>query len=297
VLRAVGPSYRSLEDQKSGIRFEYPARWAFGENHLGYPAWGNALGVSIGVRAERRSTHAIELAEVKRRFERELSRHEDVGDIAAVSVVAERPYLITGGHAQQLEIRLDSRAGPQVTKNLLVARGHYSYAIVLSAPRAWSDAYEPILDDLAARARLIEPGTLAAARRRVETFPGMSSAQVELAQELASIGDVEAARQTYRRALTALPTHADARYGLARLVAEHGGDLEEAEVMASELWASRPEEPAYAALVADLRKRLGRIEGACNVLQETLDLVDEPPEDLREHLRALSCRTALWLDP
>lgn len=297
VVRAVGPRYKTLADQKSGVRFEYPARWSFGENHLGYPAWGNALGVSIGVRAERRTTHAITIEEVKKRFEKELKRREEAGDIAKVSVRATRPFLLKGGQALELDIDLDSRAGPQVTKNLIVARGNYSYAIVLSTPRAWAEPYEPIVGELIARTTLIEPGTLVAARRRVETFPGMSSALVELAEALASIGEVEKSRQTYRRALSALPTHAQARYGLARLVAEHGGDLEEAEEMASELWASRPEEPAYAALVADLRKRLGRIDGACDVLQETLDLVAEPPEDLREHLRKLSCRTALWLDP
>lgn len=291
VVRAAGPSYRTFVEEESGISFSYPARWTFGENHLGYAAAGNTLGVSIGVRAERRTTHPISVDAVRRRFlEDELARREKAGDIAAVRVLAERPYLIDGGEAVQLDIALDSRAGPQRTRNILIARGHYSYALVLSAPRGWVEAYGPIFDEMMTQALLTEPRPLAKAKQKVSTFPGMSSAHVELADQLASIGEVDASRSAYERALAALPTHKEALYGLAKLTADYGGDLDRGERIASDLWRHQPEEAAYAVLVAELRKRMGRVEGACAALQETLDRATDPPEDLRERLRALACR-------
>lgn len=291
IVRGMGPSYRAFEEEESGIRFSYPARWTFGENHLGYAAAGNALGVSIGVRAERRTTHPIRVEAVRRRFlEDELARRENSGDIAAVQVLSERPFLIDGGEAVELVIAVDSRAGPQLTKNVLIARGHYSYALVLSAPRAWADDYAPIFDEMMQRAELTEPRSLVKAMRKVETFPGMSSAHVELADQLAAIGRTDAARSAYERALAALPTHRDALYGLAKLTADYGGDLDRSERIAADLWRAQPEEAAYAVLVAELRKRMGQVEGACAALQETLDRATDPPEDLRERLRALACR-------
>lgn len=297
IIRAVGPSYRAFEEEESGVAFVYPARWTIGENHLGYAAAGNALGVSIGVRAERRTTQPIRLPEVRRRFlEEDLARREKNGDIAAVEIIAERPFLLDGGRALQVDIALDSRAGPQITRNILVARGYYSYALVLSAPRAWAEAYAPIFSQMTAQARLTEPRPLVRAKQKVETFPGMSSAHVELADQLATIGRVDAAAAAYDRALAALPTHREALYGRAKLTADYGGDLEAGSRIAAELWRLSPQEPAYAALLADLERRLGRIEAACGTLQETLDLVPDPPEDLRERLRALSCRSGAWLD-
>lgn len=298
MIRVTGPALKELADPKSGARIIYPERWTFGENHLGYPAWGNTLGASIGITAERRTTHPMSLQEVKRRFvQEELGAREKDGDIAAVEITDERPFLIEGAKGVQLSITLESRAGPLVTRCFLIARGYYSYIIVISAPAAWAEEYETIFDRMQAGLRLIEPEALTQAKRVVETFPGMSSAHVELGSQLASVGQVQAAEHSYQRALEALPEHADALYGLAKLAAAYDGDLESAERIATDLHTKNPEDPGYATLVADLRKRLGQIDGACSVLQETLDRITDPPEDLRERLRSLRCRPGnAWLE-
>jgi rhomboid protease GluP len=297
VIRAIGPRLKEFDSVDSGVRIAYPTLWFVGENHVGYPSWGNALGASIGVRAERRASSPWRLREVRDRFvEVELKRREQDGDIAAVRILDERPVLLEGGRAVELRIALESRAGPQITRNILIERGYYSYVIVLGAPARWAEAYEPIFEEMQTRIRLIEPEALVKSRTLVDTFPGMSSAHVELGQQLASIGAVKAAAQSYQRALQALPEQSDALYGLAKLAADYEGDLEGAEKIASGLHEDRPDEPSFAALVADLRERLGQIDGACAVLQETLDRVPNPPEDLRERLRALKCRSGATIE-
>jgi tetratricopeptide (TPR) repeat protein len=270
----------------------YPSLWSFGENHVGYPSWGNTLGASIGVRAEKRSSKPMRLREIRQSFvDVELRKREQDGDITAVTVLDERPLQLQGATAAELLISLESKAGPQLTRNILIERGFYSYKIVLSSPKAWTKAYAPIFDEMIAGIRLSEPEAVQRARTIVSTFPGMSSAHVELAHQLASIGLVKLAAQAYQRALQALPEQADALYGLAKLAADYEGDVEDAEKIALSLHEHRPEEPTYSALLADLQLRLGQVDGACAVLQETLDLISDPPEDLRERLRTLKCRT------
>jgi membrane associated rhomboid family serine protease len=291
IIRLLGPRYHELVDQQSGVGIMYPALWSFGENHVGYPSWGNTLGASIGVRAERRSSKPMRLREIRQSFlDVELQKREQDGDITAVAVLDERPLSVEGGTAIELVISLESKAGPQLTRNVLIERGFYSYKIVLSSPKAWSKAYAPIFDEMIAGVHLLEPEAVQRARTIVNTFPGMSSAHVELAHQLASIGLVKLAAQAYQRALQALPEQADALYGLAKLAADYEGDVEDAEKIALSLHEHRPEEPSYSALLADLQLRLGQVDGACAVLQETLDLVSDPPEDLRERLRTLKCR-------
>jgi rhomboid protease GluP len=300
LIRAAGPEYREIADSKSGVRFVYPSRWrGFDENHLGYDAtWGNTLGVGIGVSAEQRTTHPWTIEDVRRRFvEGELRTREREGDITSVEVVDERPFLIDGATAKKLDIVLESRVGRLITRNYLIARGYYSYAIVLSARAEWADDYASIFDAMEAQIRLIEPEALTAAKQRVAIFPGQSSEHVELAHQLASIGEVRAAAQSYQRALEALPELPDALYGLAKLAADYEGDLSRAETIAAELHRESPEDAGYTALLADLRQRLGQTDGACAVLQETLDRVPDPSEDLRERLVRLGCRSGAWLDP
>jgi membrane associated rhomboid family serine protease len=300
MIRAVGPELRSLADAKSGIRFVYPSRWrSFDENHLGYDAtWGNTLGVGIGVTAERRTTHPWTIDEVRRRFvSEELRARERDGDIASVEIIDERPFLIEGGVAKKLEVTLESRVGPLITRNYLIARGYYSYAVVFSAREEWADDYAAIFDAMEAEIALIEPEALVHAKQRVAVFPGQSSEHVELGHQLASIGEVQAAAQSFQRALEALPELPEALYGLAKLAADYEGDLDRAEAIAADLHRQTPEDPAYAALLADLRKRLGQTDGACAVLQETLDRVTDPPEDLRDRLVSLGCRSGAWLEP
>lgn len=290
LMRASGPRLEVLEDGQSGLAFAYPAGWSFGENHLGHPAWGNTLGASIGVRAERVGQGPLTLAEVRRRFEAELELRQHDGDIAGVKVLGERPFEVPGGRALELMISLESRVGRQLTRNLLVERGYYGYAIVFSAPAVWAEPYAPIFERMARRVALIEPEGLGKARQLVGTFPGMSSAHVELGRHLASVGQVDGAARAYQRALEALPEHADALYGLAKLAYDYGGDLVSARRIAGELFARQPGESSYAALYADLEQRLGAIETACGVLQDALDRASDPPEELRRRLRALACR-------
>lgn len=295
-VRAFGPTLRTFESPELGLAISYPALWSVGENHLAYPSWGNNLGTTLGLRAEPRTTHPAKLSEMRERFLGELKKREQDGDITAVEVLSERPVAIDGGKAVELRITLESRAGPQVTRNLLIERGYYWYVVSFSSPLAYARGYEPIFDRMMSEVRLTEPMSLVKARTLVSTFPGMSSAHVELGRELASIGSVKAAAQSYQRALQALPEQADALYGLAKLAHDYEGDLEDAEKIAEGLYELRPDEAGYAALLADLRLRLGQVDGACAVLQETLDRVVDPPEDLRERLRALKCGSSAFLE-
>lgn len=297
LMRSFGPRLRAFESPESGLAIEYPVQWSVGENHLGYPSWGNGLGASIGLRAERRSSRPVRIQEVRERFlEVDLEKREKDGDITAVHVVDERPFDVEGGHAIELFISLESRAGPQMTRNILVERGYYSYVIVLSSPSVYVDAYAPIFDQMRARIELTEPISLVKARTVVSTFPGMSSAHVDLGRELASIGSVKGAAQSYQRALEALPEQQDALYGLAKLAADYDGDLDGAEKIATSLYELKPDDASYAALLADLRQRLGQLDAACAVLQETLDRVPDPPEDLRERLRSMKCGSSALVE-
>jgi tetratricopeptide (TPR) repeat protein len=114
----------------------------------------------------------------------------------------------------------------------------------------------------------------------------MSSARVELAGELAQLGRVEEARSAYLEALETLPEHPDALYGLARLARDYGGDVEEAEALATRLLERRPESPEVAVLVADLRARLGQFARARAVLEEALERSPDSAE-LRQRLSTL----------
>ncbi|MCA9555619.1 MAG: tetratricopeptide repeat protein [Myxococcales bacterium] len=297
IIRALGPRYVTVEDHTSGLAFIHPAGWHFGENHLGYPAWGNSLGASIGLRAETRTSEPYSLPRLRQAFlQEELAGREEEGEITAVRVLGERPFLLPGGRAVELTVALESRAGPQITRNILVERGYYAYKVVLTAPAAWAAAYGPIFDTMAVGFRLTEPDQLEDARRTVATFPGMSSAHVELGNQLAAIGDVTAAGQAFQRALEALPDQPDATFGLAKLALDYGGDLETAERRVTALFERRPDDASVAALLADLRQRLGHTEEACQVLQEALDRAPDPPEDLRTRLTALSCRGVGWAE-
>lgn len=290
VLKSTPHVFETLSEPRSGIVFGYPPYWISGHNHLGYAAKGNRLGTSVGVRAETRGFEPYTLREVRDEFvDGQLKALEARGDIAAVRIEEEGPFLLEGGRAVEIRATLESRAGPQVTRNILIERGYYRYAVVLSAPRAWADAYAPLLDAMTEALRLVEPRALSEAREVAERFPGMTRAHVRLGQELARIGDVEASRAAYDRALQTLPGDTQALYGKAKLIADFGGDLNEAERTASLLVAREPDEPTFAALLADLRQRLGRQESACQVLQATFDRLERPPEELRQRMVDLRC--------
>lgn len=287
VIRGLEPRLTALSDGDSGLYIAYPPGWRFGENHLGYPAWGNTLGVSFGVRARRHAERPVSLPALRRLFfEEELAGPERAGEITQLQLVAERPVAVEGGEGLELEIALESRAGRHQSINLLIARGYYSYFVVASVPVAWAESYRPLVETLLRRARLIETNRLLRSRELVRAFPGMSSARVELAGELAQLGEVEAARRAYHEALDTLPEHPDALYGLARLIRDYGGDLEEAEGIAARLRERRPESAEVAVLLADLRARLGQLDRARAVLEEALERAPDSAE-LREQLSRL----------
>lgn len=290
ILVALGPRMEVLRDGRSGLVVSYPATWFAGRNHLDYIAKGNALGTSIGLTAETRTSEPYTIREVRSWFvDQELGARELAGDVTRVQVLQERPLLIEGGRALEVRVELESRAGRQFTRNVLISRGYYRYAISLSAPQRWADDYATILDRMVAAIRLEEPDSLIRARRGIEVFPGMTSAHVRLGTELARVGRAEEAASAFRRALGSDPEDRDALYGLAKLSADYGGDLSSAETVTSELWTREPEEPALAGLLADLRQRLGDRQGACDALMTTFDLLDRPPDELRSKVVELRC--------
>ncbi|MCC7386330.1 MAG: rhomboid family intramembrane serine protease [Deltaproteobacteria bacterium] len=287
IVKSLPPSFSELTDRESGLEVVYPKRWSFGENHLGYVALGNTLGASLGLRARRDPQRPVPILELKRRFlEQEIGEQERDGHITSVEVVSEHPLVIAGARGLELVVTLESRAGRLRTRNVLVERGYYSYAIVLSAPEAFADAYEPIFDHMIQGIRLVEPPWLAKARGLAVAFPGMSSAHLELGQQLASLGEAQAAAQAYQEALRAMPDDPEALTGLARLAVDYGGDLEAARAIAERLYQRKPEDPEVARVFADLLHRLGRTDAARTVLQEAIDHTPDA-KDLREHLLRL----------
>lgn len=294
VVRGRGPQLNTFVDDTSGIAVAYPVRWESGENHLGDPAWGNRLGVSLGLRVERRAEARFTLDELRASFLAELEELERTGELAKVEIKSERPFLVEGGRGLELEIYLASRAGPQRTRNYLVERGYYSYRMVLSAPEARDKSYGPVFDRLVGGLRLEEPAGLRASRRVAETFPGMSSAQVELGDRLAEIGNVQAAARAYQRALASVPDLPEALYGLARLSLAYGSNLEAADLAAAQLLYRRPRAPAVVALAADIKRRLGQRQEACLILQGALERLDGPLPKLRRRLDGLHCAGRTW---
>ena len=63
------------------------------------------------------------------------------------------------------------------------------------------------------------------------------------------------------------------------------------------LFERTPTDVSHAALLADLKQRLGALEGACDVLQQTLDRLPSPPERLRDRLTSMACRRLLGEPP
>lgn len=297
VIRAVGPRLERFQDPSSGLAVAHPVRWRSGSSHLGDPAWGNRLGVTLGLRAERRQDGPFTVTKLRKSFLDHLHSLEDAGDLTNVRVISERPFFLEGGRGLELDVRLESRAGPLVTRNILIERGYYGYRVVLSAPRRWFEPYLPVFRAMIEEIRMVETRELQKARREAEVFPGMSSAQVELGDQLSAVGEVESAARAYQRALNSVPDLPRAIYGLAQLNFAYGGDLEAAERATSELWSRRPDSVSVVTLLADLRKGLGRINEACDALSAALERMEEPPAEIRGRLASLKCTGGLWMEP
>ncbi len=296
VIRLAGPALVEAVDEASGLAFAHPSRWVVGENHLGHASLGNALGVSMGLRAERGAA-PVGLPELRRRFVEEvLAAREAEGDIARVELGRERPFLLAGGRALELEATLESRVGRQRTRNVLIERGLHRYVVVLSAPEAWAEAYAPLFDALLARLALVAPADLEQAERLVTAFPGMSSAWAALGDRRAEVGDVPGAARAYQQALAGIPDQPEATHGLVKLALDHGGDLAAAVPLARDLVAGAPEAPGHAVLLAEVLWRLGLRGDACRALQEAADRADDPAGTLRSALAARGCRAGAHAD-
>ena len=271
IIRHLGVPMQALVEHDSGLRLNYPSRWHLGTNHLAYPARGNGLGVSLGVRVRRESQNPINLIEAKRRFiEDELQRTEKSGAITSVRILEERSREVPGGRAMEIVASLDSRVGSQLTRNLIIERGYLSYYIVLSAPLEWSHEYAPLLEEIISSVHLFDPDSLIQARRRVEIFPGMPSTHVSLGEEFAHLGMVPSARSAFRQALTLSKNHHGARYGLAKLAFDYGGDLKSAEKITLQLYRDNDENLDTAILLANIRWRQGDMDAALGVLRAGL---------------------------
>jgi len=287
LMRVLPPRLTELVERESGIVVVHPRAWTYGENHLGYPAVGNALGTTIGVRARRESGRALDLDAIERRFlEVDVAGPERAGAITAVRVIGRKPRAIEHGQAIELVIALESRAGPHITRNVLVARGWHSYAIVLSAPEPFAKQYDPLFDRMIEATRLFEPPALVEKRHIAEAFPGMSSAHLDLGRELQAFGDAEGAARAFTRALEAMPDQADALFGLASLAVDYGGDLDAAEAIAQRLFEQRPDDVDVATLRSALREKQGDRAGARAILEDVLERSPDA-SDVRDKLERL----------
>ena len=307
VLRARGPWLVADATVEDGLILPIPLRWRPATvEPLGYAGWGNGLGVRLGVRRTVARTGPVRLSRFRRSFVRTtLGDLAIAGDIADVRVLSERPVAVDGGRALVVDIALESKAGPLMTRTLLIERGYLGFAIVLSAPSDLYPAYEPLFERLIREVALGD--TRALARRRAETrvFSGMSSVWVALGDQLALLGQVDAAGDAYRRALIGRPHLDAAHFGLVRLALDYDGDLEDEIGRAKRLHDRHPDRVAYATLLADIHQRLGQTGRACDVLQLSLDRtsMDVVPSDpvARDHLvvrqRTFGCRSGVWPRP
>ncbi len=285
------PPMATFTDATSGLAVLYPETWTFGEDALGFPAFGNALGVTMGIRI-RAENRPIRAEALERELLRELASREDSGEISSVQVGQRSPFSRDGAKGVELVARLESRGGRVHVRGFLFARGQFGYMVVLSTREAWAAAYAPLFERIVLAIRVEETAALRAARALASAFPGMSSAHVELGDALAAVGDVDGAGRAFQLALSTLPDNGGALRGLARLSADYGGDLEAARRIADDLRALHPDDISLVLLLADIELARGKQDSARVVLEDALDRNPEAAE-VRERIRLLGVGSKL----
>ena len=103
---------------------------------------------------------------------------------------------------------------------------------------------------------------------------------------LEKTGRASDALRTYRLILDINPVNANAMNSIAWLLAESGGNLDEAMVFASKALRIRPESPAYIDTMGCILLRKGDTASAARFLRKALDLQPDS-EEIRSHLEEL----------
>lgn len=102
-------------------------------------------------------------------------------------------------------------------------------------------------------------------QRLLAAQPDQPAALLLLARAQESAGDYAAAQQAYREAIKRSPDHAPAKNNLAYLIADHGGDLEEALRLANEASRKAPQSPNFADTVGYVYLKMKRTDAAVQV--------------------------------
>lgn len=288
VLRAWPPRLVTLEETSAGIRVAYPARWSLGENHVGFPAVGNALGATLGVRARTESRAPLDLAAVEARYAaEELTPRVEQGVLTELVELERAEREVGGLAARVIRHRLESRAGALLTWSVLVARGYLSYVVVIAVPEAHERVYAPLVESILARVSFFEPPPVTRARRLTERLPELASAELELGERLSELGDVDGARGAYLRALDKLPESAGAERALMRLALDYGEDVDDARLRARRLIEARPDDVEAHVLAAELEAKRGDADAARAMLVGAIERLGDQRE-LREALRRIA---------
>jgi tetratricopeptide (TPR) repeat protein len=255
---------------------------------VGFPAVGNALGATLGVRARTESRAPLDLAAVEARYVAEELKPRVEQGVLTELVELERVDRDIGGLAARVvRHRLESRAGALLTWSVLVARGYVSYVVVLAIPEAHERTYARLVDAILARVSFFEPPPVTRARRLTEKLPELASAELELGERLSELGDVDGARGAYLRALDKLPESAGAERALLRLALDYGEDVDDARARARRLIAARPDDLEAHVLAAELEAKRGDADAARALLVGAIERLGDQRE-LREALKRIA---------
>lgn len=272
----------------TGLQFVRPKRWQSGVNHFGDEAWGNVLGVTVGV------AHFGDLdgraSTLLKRFEERVSQVSASGEVLELRFSHQRPRTIDGVEAKEVELWVDTRVGRMWSLALLAVRGRFGTALVWSVPEAWAPRYADRLARWRGSVRWGAPPRVQRLQRALAVFPGRSDLRLALARAWLELGAWDEAERIFASVEAAVPEHPEALIGLAELSLRRPEGTDAWAHWAEVLGKMGDRTPRGVSVYVDLLHRLGRSEEGCTYLQSALDTMAEPPPVLRARLSAWRCQ-------
>ncbi|MEL7089964.1 MAG: tetratricopeptide repeat protein, partial [Planctomycetota bacterium] len=132
-------------------------------------------------------------------------------------------------------------------------------------------------------------------RQQAKSLAQTPAASAELWYFLGTIGeadgDLGSAEEAYRRAIALNPDTVFARNNLAMVLAEYGGDLNEAVGLAERVIEARPEDPNFHDTLAFVLMQAGRLDEAERAIRVAMELDPSNPA-WRVRLEEINARRA-----
>lgn len=246
VIAQFGPRMCQLE--QDGLSIPYPCRWSQGKNHLGDPAVGNSLGLSLSVKRIRLAEPESLEAAKARYLKQPIARFAEAGAITEWQLVKAGESRISGQPAMRLDITLNSRAGRLWTQNWLIPSGFWLYSVVLAVPEAWKARYAGLKETMERQMQLGDPEALRQLRAELSVFPGDLHLGLLEVETLFELGRFDAAAARIKALQAARPQ--DERPWLKAIeMARMRGETEagfDLKCRFSKAFPEHPESPSWA---------------------------------------------------